>query len=191
MSLMNKRNVRILSITGLLLFVVFLFVQNDNWLLESVVSDSSASAPSRTAERVRNNEAPRPIVGGSSSGKFDPAQEYINIMEMAPVVLFSKTFCPYCKRLKKLLADNYRFSPDIKIIELDKHPNGDELFSYIKQQTSHTTVPNLIVNGKSLGGFDSIKKLQDDKLVEQTIQKDSDFSVIVSSKDAAPKPNKK
>ncbi|SCU90674.1 LADA_0F05732g1_1 [Lachancea dasiensis] len=92
---------------------------------------------------------------------FDPAKEYQMILVSSPMVIFSKSYCPFSKRLKELLHQKYVFTPNFIVVELDKHEHGAELQSYIGSQTGRTTVPNVVINGVSRGGFDDLRVLQE------------------------------
>jgi glutaredoxin 3 len=67
------------------------------------------------------------------------------------VVVFSKTFCPYCTSTKKLFSD---MNVNAKIIELDKLDNGADIQSALLDITGQRTVPNVFIKGKHLGGND-------------------------------------
>jgi glutaredoxin 3 len=56
------------------------------------------------------------------------------------VVVFSGSYCPYCTKAKKALA-NYKIN-DIKIIELDKEYKSDfnSIMAYLGQMTGAQTV---------------------------------------------------
>ena len=56
------------------------------------------------------------------------------------VVVFSGSYCPYCTKAKKALA-NYKVN-DIKIIELDKEYKSDfnSVMNYLGQLTGAETV---------------------------------------------------
>lgn len=45
------------------------------------------------------------------------------------------------------------------VVELDHHPLGRDLQSVLGQSTGRRTVPNILVNGKSIGGGDDIAGL--------------------------------
>lgn len=49
--------------------------------------------------------------------------------------------------------------PEFFVVEVDKVKNGDELYNYVKEITGRKTVPNLVVQGVSRGGFDEINAL--------------------------------
>ena len=70
------------------------------------------------------------------------------------VVVFSKTYCPFCTRAKALLAEEYE--QPISIYELDVHPNGSEIQASLAEITGQSTVPNVFVGGNHIGGHDDV-----------------------------------
>ncbi|KAI0841193.1 glutaredoxin [Hypoxylon sp. FL0890] len=86
-----------------------------------------------------------------------------NILKKSPVVIFSKSFCPYSKRAKGILLDKYSIDPAPYVVELDEHPLGKELQARLGVMTGRRTVPNIMINGKSLGGSDEIAELDSRK----------------------------
>jgi glutaredoxin 3 len=86
-----------------------------------------------------------------------------NAVDGNTVVVFSKSWCPYCKRAKALLASGY---PEVKpvIIEcvpissflcgdrlmslcrLDERDDGGELQSYLQEKTGQRSVPNIFIS---------------------------------------------
>jgi len=71
------------------------------------------------------------------------------------VVVFSKSFCPYCKKTKVLLKD---LSVDAKIIELDEIDNGSQIQDALLEITGQRTVPNVFIKGEHMGGNDDMQK---------------------------------
>lgn len=67
------------------------------------------------------------------------------------VVVFSKTYCPFCKATKSLMED---LKIDAKIIELDEIDNGAAIQDALKDLTGQRTVPNVFIKGQHLGGND-------------------------------------
>lgn len=51
-------------------------------------------------------------------------------------------------------------SPAPYVVELDLHPHGRELQDYLIQVTGRRTVPNVLLNGKSIGGGDEMRALE-------------------------------
>lgn len=210
---LKKRNLRVLSVTALLLLLVFFVVQNahsvsfgEEDLATSSGLDPIASGLTSAGTAVHNKDdtvvdkdsgkkgkgeesalveaeidkIKQEVSGGSGASKdnsisqkagsggkdsttgeteFDPAMEYSMILGISPVIVFSKSFCPYSTRLKELLAKEYTITPNYVVIELDKHKHGIALQKFVETKTGRATVPNLLINGKSRGGFDDIKAL--------------------------------
>ncbi|KAJ1959995.1 Glutaredoxin [Dipsacomyces acuminosporus] len=67
------------------------------------------------------------------------------------VMVFSKSYCPFCDRAKAALA---RHKVQFKAIELDLDQSGNEIQSYLFELTKQRTVPNIFVNGHHVGGCD-------------------------------------
>jgi glutaredoxin len=44
-------------------------------------------------------------------------------------------------------------------VELDLHPKGRQLQDKLLEMTSRRTVPNVLINGKSIGGGDDVAEL--------------------------------
>ncbi|KAM5571998.1 glutaredoxin [Rosa sericea] len=70
-----------------------------------------------------------------------------------PVVVFSKTYCGYCRRVKQLLT---QVGARYKVVELDEGVDGGEIQAALAEWTGQTTVPNVFIAGKHVGGCDSV-----------------------------------
>lgn len=75
------------------------------------------------------------------------------------VVIFSKSYCPHSRRAKGILLDKYIIDPVPVVVELDKHPMGSRLQDQLQIMTGRRTVPNVIINGVSIGGGDDVAEL--------------------------------
>ncbi|GAA0186098.1 oxidoreductase [Lithospermum erythrorhizon] len=85
------------------------------------------------------------------------------IVSSNPVVVFSKTHCPYCVRVKELLS---QLNAAFKAIELDKESDGGDIQAALAEWTGQRTVPNVFIGGKHIGGCDTtIQKHQQGELV--------------------------
>ncbi|KAF1807191.1 Alg9-like mannosyltransferase family-domain-containing protein [Mucor lusitanicus] len=73
-----------------------------------------------------------------------------------PVVLYSKSYCPYCMAAKQLIS---KYCKHIEVIEVDHQRNGYEIQDALIELTGQRTFPNLFKNGKSLGGYDRLSAL--------------------------------
>lgn len=79
------------------------------------------------------------------------------------VIIFSKTHCPYSKKAKAILLEKYIIVPAPYVVELDKHPLGHGLQSALYDSTGRKTVPNILINGKSIGGGDEVEALHENR----------------------------
>ncbi|KAH9993595.1 thioredoxin-like protein, partial [Russula vinacea] len=79
----------------------------------------------------------------------------------APLIVFSKTYCPYSRRAKDILA-RYELVPQPKIIEVDLRDDGDFIKAVLTRLTGRSTFPNVILHGKSIGGGDDITAMHND-----------------------------
>jgi len=75
------------------------------------------------------------------------------------VVLFSKTWCPFCNKVKDLF--NSKYIPFHKI-ELDKHPEGELYQTLLTEYSGQKTVPNVYIGGQHIGGCDDTLKLNEE-----------------------------
>ncbi|KAI0206429.1 thioredoxin-like protein [Astrocystis sublimbata] len=82
-----------------------------------------------------------------------------NILKRSPVVIFSKSYCPYSKKAKGVLLEKYIIDPAPYVVELDEHPMGRALQDLLLEKTGRKTVPNILINGQSVGGSDDIAEL--------------------------------
>ncbi|CAA2956015.1 glutaredoxin [Olea europaea subsp. europaea] len=73
------------------------------------------------------------------------------IVNSNPAVVFSKTYCGYCKRVKQLFS---QLNATYKVIELDEESDGDEIQMALAEWTGQRTVPNVFIGGKHIGGCD-------------------------------------
>ncbi|KAI8824246.1 thioredoxin-like protein [Fimicolochytrium jonesii] len=96
--------------------------------------------------------------GQSSSGT--PSEDAAKIVEEKinnnKVVIFSKTYCPYCDKAKALFkSKNVAFD----LVELDSVKDGEKLHAYLKEKTNQSTVPNIFVSKQHVGGFSDLSEL--------------------------------
>ncbi|KAF1791511.1 Glutaredoxin subgroup [Phytophthora cactorum] len=73
-----------------------------------------------------------------------------------PVVVYSKSYCPYCAKTKTLLT---QLGAKYDVVELDQIAGGSEQQDALEQITGQSTVPNVFVGGKSIGGNSDVQKL--------------------------------
>ncbi|EGD86637.2 glutaredoxin [Trichophyton rubrum D6] len=86
-------------------------------------------------------------------------EEMNTILKRSPIIIFSKSYCPYSKKAKYFMLEKYNITPAPFVVELDEHPLGRQLQDLLGTNTGRRTVPNILVNGKTIGGGDDIESL--------------------------------
>ncbi|KAH9367771.1 hypothetical protein HPB48_010090 [Haemaphysalis longicornis] len=72
------------------------------------------------------------------------------------VVIFSKSYCPFCKRAKALFDE---LEVPYVAVELNTRADGDEIQDLLEQMTGASTVPRVFVNKKCLGGASDVEDM--------------------------------
>ncbi len=76
---------------------------------------------------------------------------------MARVEIYTKAFCPYCTRAKRLLqAKGAAFE------EYDITLGGPQRQEMIQRANGRTTVPQIFIDGRHIGGCDDMVDLERD-----------------------------
>lgn len=96
-----------------------------------------------------------------SSPKYAVSQDILDQTQMMAVsnrvVVFSKSHCPYCTRTKKLLAD--LGVKHLTVVELNQRSDGRDLQAALYEITGQSTVPNIFIAGKHVGGNSHLQAL--------------------------------
>lgn len=85
-----------------------------------------------------------------------------------PIMVYSKSYCPYCDKAKSLL-DKHGVKYTSREINLEE--DGLETQAILYHMTSQKTVPNIFVAGKHVGGNSELQALSSNgelnKLLDQ------------------------
>eukprot|EP00531_Pseudo-nitzschia_arenysensis_P003257 CAMPEP_0116135402 /NCGR_PEP_ID=MMETSP0329-20121206/11169_1 /TAXON_ID=697910 /ORGANISM="Pseudo-nitzschia arenysensis, Strain B593" /LENGTH=101 /DNA_ID=CAMNT_0003630195 /DNA_START=110 /DNA_END=415 /DNA_ORIENTATION=+ len=68
------------------------------------------------------------------------------------IVVFSKTYCPYCKATKSLFSKPEFSGINVVTHELDKRSDGSDIQASLLDMSGQRTVPSVWIGGKFLGG---------------------------------------
>ncbi|KAJ4709254.1 Glutaredoxin family protein [Melia azedarach] len=80
------------------------------------------------------------------------------------IVIFSKSYCPYCRRAKSVFKE-LKQSPHV--IELDERDDGWNIQDALGEIVGRRTVPQVFINGKHIGGSDdTVEAYESGKLAE-------------------------
>ncbi|KAI5466721.1 thioredoxin-like protein [Mariannaea sp. PMI_226] len=137
-----------------------------------------SSADGQDKDKVTEKDKSGSSKKGSSKSVDEMSKEDIlaeaeikSILKKAPMIIFSKSYCPFSKRAKGILLEKYTIIPEPYVVELDKHPLTTYMQDQLERMTGRRTVPNIIIKGESIGGADDIVALDnDDKLVSEIIR---------------------
>ncbi|KAM3514216.1 hypothetical protein MY11210_002105 [Beauveria gryllotalpidicola] len=115
-----------------------------------------------------------------------PAEQALHsILEKAPVVIFSKTYCPYSMRAKGILLEKYLIIPKPEVVELNEDPLGPDLQDLLLILTGRRTVPNVLINRVSIGGADEIIELDNAGRLVGKVQEMGQHMVEISERFSA------
>ncbi|EKM84340.1 hypothetical protein AGABI1DRAFT_82018 [Agaricus bisporus var. burnettii JB137-S8] len=70
------------------------------------------------------------------------------------IAIFSKSWCPYCKKAKTLLSQEY--DAQTVVFELDEREDGGAIQNYLLERDGQRTVPNIFIGQKHIGGCDDV-----------------------------------
>ena len=72
---------------------------------------------------------------------------------MAGIVVYSKSWCPYCRMAKRLLAEK---GQEWQEIDIERDP---ERRREMVARSGRTTVPQIWIGDRHIGGFDDLSRL--------------------------------
>ena len=94
-------------------------------------NDASRNHNAKPAAHAKHKGAPGPRKRRSSGADAEDAVG--RLLSEHPVVMFSKSYCPYCARAKQILG-SLRPPVDVTVLELDQIPNGAEIQNVLVQK---------------------------------------------------------
>jgi glutaredoxin 3 len=74
---------------------------------------------------------------------------------MAQVEIYTTPLCPYCWRAKRLLE-----SKGVAFVEIDLWQQPERRGEMVERAAGRTTVPQLFVDGRAIGGSDELAALE-------------------------------
>jgi len=92
------------------------------------------------------------------------------------VMMFSKTTCPYCAKVKNLFNElNVQYT----VFELDLENNMSDLQDALVQKSGQRSVPNVFINQKHVGGCDDTLKAHAEGTLLPMIANKFEYNLIV------------
>ena len=80
------------------------------------------------------------------------------------IKIYSTSWCPPCAAAKRMLTN---MGQTFEEIDIEKEGISREKLNEI---TGGSTVPQIIINGKSIGGFDSLMRLNQDGTLKELLK---------------------
>ncbi|KAL0821798.1 hypothetical protein ABMA28_005210 [Loxostege sticticalis] len=97
------------------------------------------------------------IISSTKMASSGDLQQFIKTaISQDKVVVFSKSYCPYCKMAKDVFS---KVKQPIKVYELDERNDGDSIQDTLAQITGFRTVPQVFINGNCVGGGSDVNAL--------------------------------
>jgi len=87
---------------------------------------------------------------------------------MARVLIYSTAACPYCQAADRLLAR--KGVSDIERVRVDVEPARR---AEMRQKSGRSTVPQIWIDGRHIGGSDELHDLEDAGQLDQLLAKAS------------------
>lgn len=103
------------------------------------------------------SSAPKQALASNSPSAFVQ-----NVIYSNKIAIFSKSYCPYCMRAKRIFS---ALNEKPYVVELDLRDDGYHIQSVLLDLVGRRTVPQIFVNGKHIGGADDLQSaVQNGKL---------------------------
>ncbi|VDO14220.1 unnamed protein product [Rodentolepis nana] len=101
----------------------------------------------------------------SSSSKDYYAYDMVtDAIESKRIVIFTKTNCPYCKKVNSLFRktlDRRDYDDHYELIDISGSHYEKEVMDTLEAITGRRTVPRVFIDGECIGGYDDTRKLYD------------------------------
>ena len=111
------------------------------------------------------------IPNTNSFSKMSAVKEKIDaLLQEKKVVVVSKSYCPFCKKAKHVLAKYNIPKEDIAILEIENDSSCEEIQKYMQVLTGGRSVPRVFIGGKCIGGGDETMALHNNGKLEPLLK---------------------
>ena len=93
-----------------------------------------------------------------------------NLLKEKKVVVISKSYCPFCRKAKQVLAKYNIPKECIEILEIESDSDCEEIQQYMQALTGGRSVPRVFVGGKFIGGGDETQALHNKGQLEPLLK---------------------
>ncbi|KAJ9689381.1 hypothetical protein PVL29_014861 [Vitis rotundifolia] len=93
-----------------------------------------------------------PSSAAADHSSSDAAADFVKkTISSHKIAIFSKSYCPYCKRAKAVFKELNQVP---YVVELDQREDGWNIQDALSGMVGRRTVPQVFINGKHIGGSD-------------------------------------
>ena len=111
------------------------------------------------------------IPNTSSFLKMSEVKEKIDtLLQEKKIVVISKSYCPFCKKAKQVLAKYNIPKEHIAILEIENDSSCEEIQKYMQVLTGGRSVPRVFIGGKCIGGGDETMALHNNGKLEPLLK---------------------
>uniref|UniRef100_A0A914YJF6 Glutaredoxin domain-containing protein n=1 Tax=Panagrolaimus superbus TaxID=310955 RepID=A0A914YJF6_9BILA len=89
----------------------------------------------------------------------DLEKEIDDLIHNHRLMVFSKTYCPYSKRAKKLLHETLK-AKEMEVLEINEREDMSKIQDHLLSISGVRTVPQVFLDGKFIGGATDLEKMQ-------------------------------
>uniref|UniRef100_A0AAQ5XDB9 thioredoxin-disulfide reductase (NADPH) n=1 Tax=Amphiprion ocellaris TaxID=80972 RepID=A0AAQ5XDB9_AMPOC len=113
------------------------------------------------------------------TGKNELKTRIQELIDTNQVIVFSKSYCPYCVKVKDLFKE---LKVECKVVELDLIEDGTNYQEMLLEMTGQKTVPNVFISKTHVGGCDKTLQAHKDGSLQQLLNGENeayDYDLIV------------
>uniref|UniRef100_A0A915PP93 Glutaredoxin domain-containing protein n=1 Tax=Setaria digitata TaxID=48799 RepID=A0A915PP93_9BILA len=100
---------------------------------------------------------------------MDEVEQFVDeLIKSKKVVVVSKSWCIYCKRVRKALAA-YPLQDVMEWIDINKRPDGRKILNYTRQITGSRTLPRIFIGGEFFGGCNELYASKKNGVLEKKL----------------------
>lgn len=155
---LEERN-RVASLRALVSFVGGGAEFPEEWVDEGVQGEAFTAAIESAWTDVDGNGlevALKKLLGKRAAAEVFPRGWKADVDEHTKLVIFSKSYCPYSRHLRRIL-DDYDITPSPYYIQVDKREDGPIVQAILQEFTSRFAIPTVLLNSHSIGGADELE----------------------------------
>ncbi|VDK57346.1 unnamed protein product [Anisakis simplex] len=106
----------------------------------------------------------------SATQKLDPKTFVTNKINSVPVVMFSKSWCFFCRKAKQALSAFRLPNEFYEILEIDEMDECERIQDVLQSISGKRTVPQVFIGGKFIGGGDEVVAALRDGRLKRMLQ---------------------